>query len=68
MKNMIGKFAGQSFLAATLWCSLPANLRAGPPTAGDLEAAIQSGDFTNYQTSATAWLNEQAAGRTDAAT
>ena len=67
MKNMIGKFAVQSFLAATLWCSLPANLRAGPPTAGDLEAAIQSGDFTNYQTSATAWLNEQAAGRTDAA-
>jgi hypothetical protein len=36
-------------------------LHAGAPTAQDLDAALSRGDFSQYHTSVTAWLNERAA-------
>lgn len=51
-------------LAGTLLCSWPVILPAWSPNGAELEAAIKSGDFANYQAGATTWLNAQASGQT----
>ncbi|MDA0841264.1 MAG: hypothetical protein O3B01_31865 [Planctomycetota bacterium] len=48
-----------SAMVATLLCSLSACLQAGEPNASALDAAIKSGEFSEYLTDANAWLEQK---------
>lgn len=47
-----------SIIAGTLLCSLGTPLHAWSPNAKDLDAAIKTGDFADYLTQASTWLNQ----------
>jgi len=49
----------QSVVVCIMLLSLPMNLHAWEPNAGDLDKAIKAGDFTEYFTNISAWLNKK---------
>ncbi len=53
-------FAFRSFLLGTLLFALPAQVDAWEPNAKDLNGAISSGDFAQYLSNTSAWLNRKA--------
>lgn len=50
----------QSVVVCILLLSLPMNLYAWEPNTDDLDKAIKAGDFTEYFTDISAWLNQKA--------
>ena len=55
----IMKTLTQSVLVCIMLLSLPMNLHAWEPNTGDLDKAIKAGDFTEYLTNISAWLNKK---------
>lgn len=65
MKTTARKYNIKSLLAGTLLCLLAAPLHAWEPNAKELDAAIKSGDFAGYLTSASAWLGQKTPAKPD---